>query len=161
MALLITSLVALFCKSAYQRLRLLEAGAPVQGSRFDRLGERLGRVFELAILQTRMRDYFWAGVAHMAIFFGFGVLLLRTLILWGRGFSPDFNLFVLGPDDPLGLPLGTLYGFLKDTFALLVLGGSAVFIYYRTINKQHRMTLSGEGLLILCIITTMMLADIS
>jgi ferredoxin len=162
MALLITSLVALFCKSAYQRLRLLEAGAPVRETRFDRLGERLGRVFELAILQTRMRDYFWAGVAHMAIFFGFGVLLLRTLILWGRGFSPEFNLFVLGPDDPiLGLPLGTLYAFLKDTFALLVLAGSAVFIYYRTINKQRRMTLSGEGLLILCIITTMMLADIS
>ncbi|HKO92298.1 MAG TPA: (Fe-S)-binding protein, partial [Polyangiaceae bacterium] len=161
MALLIVSLVALFAKSAYQRLRLLEAGAPTPGSRFDRLGERLGLVFELAILQTRMRDYFWAGVAHMAIFFGFGVLLLRTLILWGRGFVPEFNLFLLGPEGVLGLPLGTLYGFLKDSFALLVLGGSAVFIYYRTLNKQRRMTLSGEGLLILCIITTMMLADIS
>jgi hypothetical protein len=37
--------------------------------------------------------------------------------------------------------------------------GASVFVYYRTINKQRRMTLSGEGLLILGIIMTMMLAD--
>jgi len=61
----------------------------------------------------------------------------------------------------LGLPLGVGYAFLKDVFALLVLGGAAVFIYYRTLNKQRRMTLSGEGLLILGIISAMMLADIS
>jgi Fe-S oxidoreductase len=108
-----------------------------------------------------MRDYFWAGVAHQFIFLGFVVLLLRTLILWGRGFSPDFNLFVLGPEGFLGLPLGAAYNFAKDVFALLVLFGALVFVYYRTINKQRRMTLSGEGLLILGIIMTMMLADIS
>jgi Fe-S oxidoreductase len=161
MALLLVTLWGLFALSASRRLRLLKAGAPSPGSHLDHLAERLERVWNLAILQTRMRDYYWAGVAHMAIFFGFGVLLLRTLILWGRGFVPDFNLFVLGPEPLLGLPLGTAYAFLKDVFALLVLAGSAVFIYYRTINKQRRMTLSGEGLLILGIITLMMLADIS
>ncbi|HVZ31159.1 MAG TPA: (Fe-S)-binding protein, partial [Polyangiaceae bacterium] len=145
MTLLLLSLWGLFAVAAFRRLRLLEAGAPSPGSNLDHLGERLERVWKLAILQTRMRDYYWAGVAHMAIFFGFVVLLLRTLILWGRGFSPEFNLFVLGPDPLLGvLPLGVAYGFLKDVFALLVLAGSAVFIYYRTINKQRRMTLSGE-----------------
>jgi Fe-S oxidoreductase len=162
MALLIASLVALFVRSARQRLRLLTLGSPAPGSEpLEQLDLRLSRVFNLAILQTRMRDYFWAGVAHMAIFFGFSVLLLRTLVLWGRGFSPSFNLFVLGPEPFLGLPLGVSYGFLKDVFALLVLGGAMVFIYYRTINKQRRMTLSGEGLLILGIMSTMMLADIT
>ena len=161
MALLLVSLWGLFAASASRRLRLLSAGAPSPGSQLDHLAERLERVWNLAILQTRMRDYYWTRVAHMAIFFGFAVLLLRTLILWGRGFSPDFNLFVLGPEGVLGLPIGTVYAFLKDTFALLVLGGAAVFIYYRTLNKQRRMTLSGEGLLILGIITLMMLADIS
>src|SRR5690606_24243349 len=82
------------------------------------------------------------------------------LVLWGRGFDPGFNLFVLGPEGFLGLPLGSVYGFLKDVFAVLVLAGVSVFVYYRTINKQRRMTLSGEGLLILGIIATMMLADI-
>ncbi|HTV25678.1 MAG TPA: (Fe-S)-binding protein [Polyangiaceae bacterium] len=161
MALLIASLVGLFAWTARQRLALIGTGAPVEGgSRVDRLGERLARTWRLAIVQTRMRDYFWAGVAHQFIFLGFGVLLLRTLILWGRGFSPDFNLFVLGPDGFLGLPLGAAYNFLKDIFALLVLGGALVFVYYRTLHKQRRMTLSGEGLLILGIIITMMLADI-
>jgi Fe-S oxidoreductase len=161
MALLIASLVGLFLWTARQRLALIGAGAPVEGgSRLERLGERLARTWRLSIVQTRMRDYFWAGVAHQFIFLGFAVLLLRTLILWGRGFSPDFNLFILGPDGFLGLPLGPAYGFVKDVFALLVLGGALVFVYYRTIDKQRRMTLSGEGLLILGIIITMMLADI-
>jgi Fe-S oxidoreductase len=161
MALLILSLVGLFVWTAGQRVALIRTGAPVEGgSRLGRIGERLVRTWQLAIVQTRMRDYFWAGVAHQFIFLGFAVLLLRTLILWGRGFSPDFNLFILGPEGFLGLPLGTAYNFLKDVFALLVLAGSAVFVYYRTIRKQRRMTLSGEGLLILGIIMTMMLADI-
>jgi Fe-S oxidoreductase len=161
MALLILSLVGLFAWTARQRLELIATGAPVEGgSRLDRLGERLARTWRLAIVQTRMRDYFWAGVAHQFIFLGFVVLLLRTLILWGRGFSPTFNLFILGPEGFLGLPLGSAYGFFKDVFALLVLIGSAVFVYYRTVHKQRRMTLSGEGLLILGIIMTMMLADI-
>jgi Fe-S oxidoreductase len=161
MALLILSLVGLFVWTAGQRVALIRTGAPVEGgSRLGRIGERLVRTWQLAIVQARMRDYFWAGVAHQFIFLGFAVLLLRTLILWGRGFSPDFNLFILGPEGFLGLPLGTAYNFLKDVFALLVLAGSAVFVYYRTIRKQRRMTLSGEGLLILGIIMTMMLADI-
>jgi Fe-S oxidoreductase len=161
MALLIVSLVGLFAWTAAQRLALIRTGAPVEGgSRLDRLGERLAKTWRLAIVQQRMRDYFWAGVAHQFIFLGFGVLLLRTVILWGRGFSPSFNLFVLGPEGFLGLPLGSAYNFLKDVFALLVLGGALVFVYYRTIHKQRRMTLSGEGLLILGIIITMMLADI-
>ncbi|HWO09231.1 MAG TPA: (Fe-S)-binding protein, partial [Polyangiaceae bacterium] len=162
MAVLIVSLVGLFAWTAAQRLSLIRTGTPVEGgSRFDRLGERLSKTWRLAIVQQRMRDYYWAGFAHQLIFLGFAVLLLRTLILWGRGFSPSFNLFILGPEGFLGLPLGPAYNFLKDVFALLVLGGSAVFVYYRTLNKQRRMTLSGEGLLILGIIMTMMLADIS
>jgi Fe-S oxidoreductase len=161
MGLLISSLVLLFAWTAWQRLRLLESGAPVAGNPFDRVGQRLALVWRLAVVQTRMRDYFWAGVAHQLIFLGFVVLLVRTLILWGRGFSPDFNLFVLGPEGLFGVPVGAAYNFLKDIFAVLVLAGAAVFVYYRIIHKQRRMTLSGEGLLILGIIMMMMLADIS
>ena len=41
--------------------------------------------------QLRMRRYPLAGIAHMLIFFGFLVLLLRTLILWGRGVRSVFQ----------------------------------------------------------------------
>jgi Fe-S oxidoreductase len=60
----------------------------------------------------------------------------------------------------LGLPLGHVYAFVKDVFALLVIAGALVFVYFRAIKREKRMTLSGEGLLILGIIMTMMLADL-
>jgi Fe-S oxidoreductase len=68
---------------------------------------------------------------------------------------------VLGPEPVLGLPLGELYGFAKDVFGMLVVAGSLTFVYLRVIRRERRMTLSGEGLVILGIITTMMLADLT
>jgi Fe-S oxidoreductase len=59
------------------------------------------------------------------------------------------------------MPLGEAYGFLKDVFALLVLVGAAVFVYFRAIRRERRMTLGVEGLVILGIIATMMIADLT
>jgi Fe-S oxidoreductase len=69
-------------------------------------------------------------------------------------------LWVLGPEPAFGLPLGDLYAFLKDAFAILVLIGVSVFLYYRVIRPQKRMALGWEGLLILGIIAVMMLSDL-
>lgn len=157
MSLLLASLVGLFGVSAVRRWQLLWVGTPTWESRTDRVLERLKAVGIFAFLQKKMHYYPLAGLAHLAIFTGFGVLLLRTLVLWGRGFDPAFNLWILGPETLLG----QLYGLLKDTFALLVLAGVLVFFYYRVIRPQKRMTLSGEGLVILGIIAVMMLADIA
>ena len=63
------------------------------------------------------------------VFSGFAVLLLRSLILWGRGYNEDFNLLLFGSTQPLGM----VYAVLKDTFALLVIAGVAIFFYYRVI----------------------------
>jgi Fe-S oxidoreductase len=159
MAFIILSLVGAFAWSAHNRWGLLKVGEGTWESRFDRIGERLGRVWTFAVWQKRMRYYLLAGIAHQLIFLGFVVLLLRSLMLWGRGFSPTFNLWVLGSEPVGGLPLGAIYAFLKDTFAILVLIGSAVFVYYRLVRKERRMTLGIEGLVILGIIMTMMLSD--
>jgi Fe-S oxidoreductase len=161
MALLIVGLVGAFAYSARRRYRLLKSGNETWESRFDRLKQRLMNVWTFAFVQKKMHYYSLAGLAHQFIFLGFVVLLLRTLVLWGRGFEPTFNLFVLGPEPVLGLPLGTIYNFLKDVFALLVLIGVLVFVYFRVIVRSKRMTLSGEGLVILGIIATMMIADLS
>ncbi len=154
MAFVIVFLNAAFGLTAKQRFELLTTGRPEV--RWDRIGERLRGVVEYALAQRKMHYYRTAGLAHMLIFTGFAVLLLRTLILWGRGFVPDFGLFVLGH----GQPLGAVYDLLKDIIALLVITGASTFIYFRTVKKQARMTLSGEGLLILGIIVTMMVSDI-
>ncbi len=160
MAFIILSLVGLFVWSAHNRWGLLKVGEPTSESRFSNVKARLKAVWVFALYQKKMRYYYLAGIAHQAIFLGFIVLLLRSILLWGRGFDPAFNLWVLGPAAVSGLPFGDIYGFLKDTFALLVLLGVAVFVYYRVIKPQKRMALGWEGLLILGIIAVMMLADI-
>jgi Fe-S oxidoreductase len=161
MALVILGFTGAFVWSAQRRLRLIRVGAPTWESRIDQVGRRLEAVWTYAFYQKKMRNYLLAGIAHQLIFMGFVVLLLRTLILWGRGFDPAFNLWILGPEPVLGVPLGNIYSFLKDVFALLVIAGACVFIYYRAIKRERRMTLSAEGLVILGIIITMMLADLS
>ncbi|MEZ4221902.1 MAG: (Fe-S)-binding protein [Polyangiaceae bacterium] len=156
MAVIILSLVGAFLWSANNRWGLMRVGDAPNESRFDRIGDRIKAVAVFAFFQKKMRYYLGAGLAHNLIFFGFMVLLLRTLILWGRGFDPGFNLWVLGPTTALG----QAYAFAKDVVAVLVLLGVSVFVYYRVINPQKRMNLGWEGLLILGIIATMMIADI-
>ncbi len=143
-----------FAYSALRRWNLMKVGAPA--ACFDRPGERIALTLRYAIAQIRMRRYPLAGIAHMLIFFGFGVLLLRSLILWGRGYDESFNFWIFGP----GHWLGETYSFFKDLFAVLVILGALVFVYYRMIKRLPRMTLSTEGLVIIWIIVVMMLADI-
>jgi len=152
---IIVAALAAFGWSADHRWQLLRVGGPV--SRFDRLPERIRLLLRYGIKQEKMHKYPGAGLAHQLVFLGFGVLLLRTILLWGRGFEADFGLFVLHP----GKPLGDVYNLVKDVFAILVFVGAAYFLFLRVVVKPARMTLSGEGILILGIIMTMMLADMT
>ena len=161
MGLILFGLAGAFAVSAVRRYRLLRIGQPTWEPRFDRIPERLEHVLRFALFQKKMPNYGLAAFGHYLIFFGFLVLLLRTLVLWGRGFDPAFNLWILGPEPVLGIPLGAIYGFFKDCFSLLVLLGVSVFVYLRVVRRERRMTLSGEGLVILGIIATMMLADLA
>ncbi len=154
LALLVVAWSA-FGWSAMRRWRLLRAGTPA--ARFDRIGERLRGTWRWALKQERMDYYQPSGIAHKLIFLGFTVLLLRTLVLWGRGFSPSFNLWVLAP----WMPLGRVYEFAKDCIATLVVGGVCVFFYYRLVKPLKRTTHSLEAIIILGIIGTMMIADMT
>jgi Fe-S oxidoreductase len=140
---------------AARRFKLLRAGQPAP--RFDRLGERLRGTWRWAFRQERMDYYQPSGAAHELIFVGFMVLLLRTLMLWGRGFSPTFNLWVFAP----WMPAGRVYEFAKDCVATLVVAGCLVFFYYRLIKPLKRTTHSFEAIVILGIISTMMIADMT
>ncbi len=158
LSILVAALAA-FAWSAARRWQLLTLGTWVD--RFDRIPERIGRVLRYGIKQEKIHKYRAPGAAHLMIFSGFMVLLLRTLILASRGFSPQTGFFFFNPGQvTAGLPLGDAYGLLKDIFALMVLGGASYFFYLRTVAKPARMTLSGEGLLIIVIIIVMMLGDI-
>jgi len=157
MFLMILGLTGAFAYSAGRRWELLRVGRPED--RFDDVGERAKGTLIYAFAQKKMHYYRLAGAAHMLIFVGFMVLLARSIILWGRGFYPAFNLFILGPEGFLGLPLGHVYEFVKDVIASLVIVGALVFLYFRVIKGEARMTKSGEAIAILGIIITMMVAD--
>ncbi|RYG86706.1 (Fe-S)-binding protein, partial [bacterium] len=155
MLALIVAAHAAFFWSAKRRWQLLNIGR--SANRFDKIPERIAGVFRYAFWQEKMDYYQPAGIAHKLIFAGFLVLLSRTLVLWGRGFSPSFNLFVLQP----WTPLGRVFEFAKDVAATGVLAGVSVFFYFRIVNPLKRMTMSAEAVLILGIISTMMLADMT
>lgn len=157
MFLVIIGLAGAFAYSAGKRWQLMRVGK--DEDRFDDVGKRLEGVAIYALAQKKMHYYRLAGAAHMLIFLGFAILLLRSLILWGRGFDPTFNLFILGPEGFMGIPLGAAYEFLKDSIATLVILGAVTFLYFRLVRQEARMTKSGEAILILGIIITMMLAD--
>jgi Fe-S oxidoreductase len=155
MLLLIVAAHAIFLWSIMRRWQLLRIGSFID--RFDKIPERISAVLRYAFAQEKMAYYQPAGIAHKLIFVGFLVLLFRTLVLWGRGFDPSFNLFILGPTQPLG----KVYEFAKDIVAVLVMAGVLVFFYYRVIRHQKRLTHSAEAILILGIIFTMMMSDIT
>jgi Fe-S oxidoreductase len=156
MTLLLLAGWGIFAYSARRRWKLMKIGPGEQSDRFDQPRKRLAAVWNFAIKQLRMRRYPIAGIAHMFIFSGFIVLLLRSLILWGRGYDESFDLWVFGTDR---WP-GRVYSFFKDLFVVLVIVGTLVFFYYRLVARLSRMTLSVEGLIILGIILVMMFADV-
>lgn len=157
MTILLAVALGVFWVSARRRWRLLRAGAPA--ARFDQPGRRLRLTLAYALGQRRMPRRPAAGAAHILIFFGFLVLLLRSLVLFARGYAArqDFGWWLFDA----GTALGGAYGLLKDVFIVLVLLGVAVFFYYRVVRRLPRMTLGGEGLLILAIIAVMMIADVA
>ena len=170
MTFVLVSTLSFFSYSVFRRWRQLRVGQP--DPKFSLAGgEAAGRAFDTLIYafgQKKMPNYPLAGFAHATIFFGFQVLLLNSVMLWGRGFSADFDFWGILSTDHI---VGQAYSLLKDVFAFLVIVGTLVFFYLRlvkkgvdsgdptAVKKGSRMTLSFEATGILMIIFTMMLAD--
>ncbi|MCG8554961.1 MAG: (Fe-S)-binding protein [Proteobacteria bacterium] len=159
MTLMLVLLWAAFSWSAARRWRLLAAGRqePTFGLAHGAWLRRLTDTLVYALGQRRMPYYRAAGVAHIMIFAGFCILLVRTLVLWGRGYDEAFTVWGLLA---LEHPLGSTYNVIKDLFAVLVIAGSLVFVYLRLVTRPKRLALGLEGLIILGIIISMMLADL-
>ncbi|MGE3181280.1 MAG: (Fe-S)-binding protein [Phycisphaerae bacterium] len=158
MSLLLLVGIGFFAWTALRRWRLMNA-ALAHADRTDHLGHRIRNVIVYMFGQARMFRYPAAGLMHAFIFLGFVVLGLRTMILVARGFTddPQFG-FWLFDDDAI---LGRAYLFIKDIFSLLVIVGVSYFLVQRLIVRSKRMTLSGEGVFILCMILGLMFADLT
>ncbi len=111
--------------------------------------------------QIKMPKYKLAGLAHLGIFLGFATLLLRTIILVGKGYDESFQLVVLDPrsSDPVIHFAGFGYNILKDTVVATVLFGVGTFIRFR-MKKEKRLAYGWHAWVVLGIIGSMMLADV-
>jgi Fe-S oxidoreductase len=147
-----------FFYSAWRRYRLMASGSPTPEPRWDRPVERFKRMIVYALGQVRMPRYPVPGWAHALIFWGFLVLLARSMMLWGRGYDETFHLWILGDD-----MLGHLYSLVKDVVAFVVWAAATVFFVYRLAYRKteaKRMSHHWEAYLILVIIWVMMVADV-
>ncbi|MEM8608167.1 MAG: (Fe-S)-binding protein [Myxococcota bacterium] len=178
MTLLLVSTLGFFSWSAFRRLRQVKVGVP--DPRFDwspeQIQDRVKTTLVYAFGQKKMPNYSLAGFAHIGIFVAFQVLLLNSLMLWGRGFDPSFDFWGLLSENHI---IGKGYSLFKELAAASAIAGSLAFLYLRWVKRgkdsgdptevkdKPRMTLGHhvnryvftEPILILFIIITMMLAD--
>ncbi|MCB9661700.1 MAG: (Fe-S)-binding protein [Sandaracinaceae bacterium] len=171
MTLVLLTTLGFFSWSAKRRVRQLKVGVPDPDFDLSRPGELFDRVKTLTIyafFQKKMPNYSIAGFAHVGIFMAFQVLLLNSIMLWGRGFDPTFDFWGLLSTDHI---VGQGYSLIKELAAGAAVLGACAFWYIRLVKKgvDHgdpkysqrgaRMTLGNEPNVILGIIFTMMVAD--
>lgn len=107
----------------------------------DELLNRVKDTVIFALGQKRMFNYRLAGIAHLMVYGAFVILLLRAIVLWGRGYDPTFDFWgVLALDNPLGVA----YSLAKEAIEFGCILGCGVFFYYRTVSRPKRMTLGAE-----------------
>jgi Fe-S oxidoreductase len=155
MTLILVIALGIFAWSAYKRSRLLFA-AP--GIALNNVSERFRGTMQLAFGQKKLTRFTVAGLAHKAIFFGFIVLMLRTLILISRAYTDQdgFGLWLFNDDTTLGF----IYNIIKDVYVVLVMLGVSVFLWMRLVSKPKRLKPSCEALFILWAIFALMVADL-
>ena len=85
------------------RVRLLLAARPA--ARLDRIPERIRRMAVYGLGQRKfLRGEQPAGIMHALIFWGFVVLMLQVVMLFGRTFDAGWDIPGFGPDQLLGPP---------------------------------------------------------
>ena len=88
--------LGMFAWTAVRRTQLLLVGAPDRELTLEpeSIRKRIENVLVYALGQKKMvanERYSLAGIAHVAIFAAFQILLLNTLLLWGRAYDESFD----------------------------------------------------------------------
>ena len=99
MSLLIIVALSVFGRTMFGKIQLLKALEPAD--RVNHLKERLMNMVILAIGQKRLvgrAKERSSGIMHAFIFWGFCILLIRSLTLYGEGFQQGYHLPFLGGD---------------------------------------------------------------
>ena len=146
--------MAFFAWSMFVRARWLFAAKPL--NRLDNIFWRLAGLVPWLLGNARVtrRGYWYSGVLHSLIWWGFLILQIRTLNFLLNGIDHSISLEALVP---------SLYDVLRpvmDTFNILVIVGIAMAAFQRIVWKPKRMSLNIDGWMTLFFIFWLMVTDI-
>jgi Fe-S oxidoreductase len=157
MSILLTVGLGIFARTMLKKIRLLRALGPAD--RFHHIKARVKNLLVLAMGQKRLvgrKKERASGLMHALIFWGFCILLLRSLTLYGEGFEHGFQLPLLG-DQYL---LGYFYIGLKDIMEGIVLLMVIYAIFRRAVLKPERLHNTWEAYFVLGMIGVLMISDL-
>jgi len=157
MSLLLIVALGVFTHTMVGKIKLLRALQPAD--RANHLWERLKNMLVLAVGQKRLvgrEKERSSGIMHAFIFWGFCVLLIRSIMIYGEAFQHGFQLPFLGGEHLVGY----LYIALKDVMEGIVLAMILFAFYRRMIVKPERLHNSFEAYLVLALIGILMVSDL-
>lgn len=106
--------------------------------RFDRVSERLLRVWKIAFAQTKLLRDPKAGVTHLIIFWGFILFLFAVAEAIIQGFYSPFTLQFAGP-------IFSAITIIQDIFGLLVIMAVLYALYRRFVIHVPRLEVGKSG----------------
>lgn len=157
MFLLLLVGLAVFGRTMVSKIQLLRALEPAD--RANHLKERLVNMAILAIGQKRLigrEKERSSGIMHAFIFWGFCVLLIRSVTLYGEGFQEGYHLPLLGDD----YFIGYLYIAVKDIMEGIVLLMVLFALFRRAVLKPKRIHNTFKAYLVLAMIGILMISDL-
>ena len=92
MLVALAATMGIFAWSAWKKTLVMLKAKP-DDTRFDQIWRRVEEVLTIAIGQKKMFKEPIAGLMHAGIFWGFLVLLFRSISLVGQAFSPEWTVF--------------------------------------------------------------------
>ncbi len=147
--------VAFFAWSVAVRLRWVRIAKPV--NRFDRPIERAIGLIPWLVGNARVArpKYWYSGLLHTMIWWGFIVLQIRTLNFLLDGVDNDVSINAI-----LGDGIYDILRPVMDTFNILVIVGVGMATFQRLVWKPKRLTVNMDGWIILGLLFFLMVTDV-
>jgi Fe-S oxidoreductase len=124
-------------------------------NRFDRMGARIWALIKIFLAQFKLFKEPLPGLMHALIFWGFLILLLRSMALIGAAFTEHMHWSIFFFSEPLA----GWYTLLKDVTELVVAGMILVAYFRRWVIRPWRITQSRDAEFVLLLILLLMVTD--
>ncbi|HQC43811.1 MAG TPA: (Fe-S)-binding protein [Myxococcota bacterium] len=154
MSVLLAAALTWFTITMRRKIRVMLKGQPAV--RWDQVPTRLWTMVKVAFGQSKLFKEPGPGLMHALIFWGFLLLLIRTISVFGRaygGWDSNWTLFWFWP------AAEHVYTFIKDIAEAVVLVMILWATWRRLVTRPERLTHSLGGFLVLGLIGTLMITD--